>query len=80
MMREGPFAIRPKPDDGQLLMLGRWKMDQAVHPVPDSGDSASPDVLEEKMCGVPRVGRLLRREVAGLRTRRLVEAIPVRTL
>lgn len=51
-------------------------MDQAIDAMPDAGDAARSDVLEEKVRRVPGVRRLLRSEVTGLGARRLVEAIP----
>ena len=48
-MREHPLAIRPEPDDRQLLVLGSGKVDQAVHAMPDPDDAACPDVLEQQV-------------------------------
>ena len=80
LMREHPLALGPEPHHGQLLVIACGKMDQAVHAMPDPRDATSSDVLQQQLRRISRFSPLLRREVAVLSARRLVEAVPSRLL
>ena len=78
LMREHTLTLGPQPDDDEVLVLSRWKVNQPVNPASDSSNAPSFDVLEEQLRRVASLRRLLCREVTVLRARLLVKAVPIR--
>src|SRR6266446_8812469 len=79
LVREDPCSVGPEPERDQVLLLTRREMLEPVHSPPDANDLAAVEVLHQQLRRVSRVESLLRREVALLRKRSLVEAVPVRS-
>ena len=79
LVREDPCPVGPQPEGDQVPLLTRREMLEPVHTPPDAGDLAAVEVLYQQLRRVSRVESLLRREVALLRKRSLVEAVPVRS-
>jgi hypothetical protein len=77
-MREDAGLLGPEPDGNEILLLARGEVLEAIDASPDAEDLPAAQVLDEQLRGVPRLFRLLCREVALLAKSDAVEAVPVR--
>ena len=77
VVREHAHAVRPKPDDSEVLPVSRREVHEPVNAATIPGDSPRLHVLEESMERVAGGSGLPSREVPILSTRGLVEMVPV---
>jgi len=76
-MAEDALALRPQPEDNEVLLVARREVGQPVEPATGPGDTALSDVVLEELSRVAGVCSLADREVSLLLGGGLVEPVPV---
>ena len=77
LVREDARLFRPEPDGGEVFMVARGEVDDAVDAAPNTKHAPRTQVVGDELRRVASLGRLLRGEEAVLSGRRLEELVPV---
>ena len=77
LVGKNAFPLRPKPYDGQVLVVARGKMHEAVDASASSEHTPGREMVGEKLRRVSGLSRLLRRKEPVLGRRSLEEVVPV---
>lgn len=77
LVREHARQLRPEPDHGEVFMVARRKVHEAVHAASHPNDAPRSQMVREQLRRVAGGSRLLGREVPILGSGDLVERVPV---
>jgi hypothetical protein len=77
LVGEDALLFRPEPDGGEVFMVARREVDDAVDAAPNTKHATSTQVVVNQLRRVASRGRLARGKEAILRGRRCEELVPV---
>ena len=77
LVREDARLFRPEPDGGEVFVIARGEVDDAIDATPNTEHATSAEVMGNELRRVASLRRLLRGEEAVLGGRRLEELVPI---